>query len=109
MADRASKLKTNFAAEEVVNLAVTIGDRAVLPPKSQGTPYPPNPTHPTFLAYFFMFLFHISFVLTFRVFCAIRSPASSDFPPLAPFYRSHSTGSLTPADIPSASSRVCGA
>jgi hypothetical protein len=31
---------------------------------------------------------------------------SSDFPPLAPFYRSHSTGSLTPADIPSASSRV---
>jgi hypothetical protein len=43
------------------------------------------------------------------VFCAIRSPASSDFPPLAPFYRSHSTGSLTPADIPSASSRVCGA
>ncbi|ELR22021.1 uncharacterized protein ACA1_157530 [Acanthamoeba castellanii str. Neff] len=36
-------------------------------------------------------------------------PASSDFPPLAPFYRSHSTGSLTPADIPSASSRLLSA
>lgn len=39
----------------------------------------------------------------------VSSPASSDFPPLAPFYRSHSTGSLTPADIPSASSRLLSA
>jgi hypothetical protein len=56
------------------------------------------------------FIFFSPYVKTSCVvFCVIHSPASSDFPPLAPFYRSHSTGSLTPADIPSASSRLLSA